>query len=444
MSRMLRGLRSKGRWADVSARSLEFLIPGDLQSPTGGYGYDRRIIEGLRQIGWRVNVGALDGSFPLPTPAALEEAEAVFARVPEGAVVMVDGLALGAMPEVAARHAGRVRLVALVHHPLALETGLLPEVAKQLERSEKAALRLARHVVVTSEATAVALGPYDVERSRISVIVPGTDEGPLAPGSRDGVMRLLCVATLSPRKGHDLLIEALAPLASLPWKLTCVGSLTLSPETVAGVRAQIVRAGLGERIALVGALTGEALEAQFQAADVFVLPTRYEGYGMVVAEALARGLPVISTRTGAIPDLVGPDAGLIVPTDDGAALHAALARVLRNPTLLASLRDGARKARDTMPRWHNSCAAMARVLEGAASVELAIAPRSCSLAVTPPWWLQCRLVGASRASGHPGTRRGPHGAVVAPRRADIPRARFVDLACRNRCQLALSRVSRRR
>ena len=367
MSRTWRGLRSKVRWADVSGRLVEFLIPGDLQLPTGGYGYDRRIIGGLRHIGWRVNVGALDGSFPLPTASALDDAEAVLARVPDGGVVMVDGLALGAMPEVAARHAGRVRLVALVHHPLALETGLLPDLAEQLERSEKAALRFARHVVVTSEATAVALGQYDVARSRISVIVPGTDEGPLAYGSRDGVMRLLCVATLSPRKGHDLLIEALAPLASLPWKLTCVGSLTLSPETVAALRERIERTALEERIALAGALTGDALEAEFQAADVFVLPTRYEGYGMVVAEALARGLPVIGTRTGAIPNLVGPDAGLIVPTDDSAALHDALARVLRNPALLTSLREGARKARDTIPRWHDSCAAMARVLERAAS-----------------------------------------------------------------------------
>lgn len=345
---------------------MEFLIPGDLQAPTGGYAYDRRVIEGLRRLGWRVTVGALDGSFPLPTRAALEHADAVFARVPDGGVVMVDGLALGAMPDVVARHSARVRLVALVHHPLALETGLSPDVARRLEQSERASLRSARHVVVTSEATAAALVAYDVERSRTSVIVPGTDEAPLAPGSRDGVMRFLCVATLSPRKGHDLLIEALAPLASLSWKLTCVGSLTLSPETAGAVREQVVRAGLAEKISLVGALTGDALESQFQAADVFVLPTRYEGYGMVVAEALARGLPVIGTRTGAIPDLVGPDAGLIVPTNDGAALHVALLRILRDPALLAALRAGARKARDTMPRWQDSCAAMARVLEQAA------------------------------------------------------------------------------
>jgi len=161
-------------------------VPGDLQSATGGYGYDRRIIAGLREAGWRVNVHALDGSFPFPTAAALEHAGAVFSGIPEGALAIADGLALGAMPEVAERHAGRVRLVALVHHPLAVETGLSRESASRLEQSERAALRSARHVVVTSEATAEALAPYDVPRARISVIVPGTDAAPLAAGSSGG------------------------------------------------------------------------------------------------------------------------------------------------------------------------------------------------------------------------------------------------------------------
>ena len=347
----------------MRARSLEFLIPGDLQSPTGGYGYDRRVIGGLRQLGWGVNVRALDDSFPFPTAAALEHAEAVFSRVPDDGLVMVDSLALGAMPSVAARHAHRVRLVALVHHPLAAETGLSREVANRLEQSERASLRSARHVVVTSEATAAALALYEVDRSRLSVIVPGTDEAPLASGRRDGITRLLCVATLTSRKGHDLLVESLAALASLPWTLTCVGSLTRGAGAVVAIREQIHRAALGTKIALVGELIGDALEVAYQAADLFVLPTRHEGYGMVIAEALARGIPVISTRTGAIPDLVGANAGLLVPPDDGAAFHDALARVLRDASLLASLREGARRARDSLPRWPHSCARMSEVLE---------------------------------------------------------------------------------
>ena len=360
---MSRGLRSKGRSPDVSALSLEFLVPGDLQSATGGYGYDRRIIAGLRHLGWDVRVHSLDGSFPFPTAQAFEQADTVFSGVPDDGLVMVDGLALGAMPEVVARHARRVRLVALVHHPLADETGLSRESAGSLERSERTSLRLARHVVVTSEATADALARYEVERSRISVIVPGTDEAPLAPGSGADTLQLLCVATLTPRKGYDLLIEALAALKSLPWQLTCVGSLTRSIDTVAALREQISGAALDDRVALAGELTGDALEVVFQSADLFVLPTRHEGYGMVIAEALARGVPVISTRTGAIPELLGLDAGLLVPPDDGPAFRDALARVLSDPALLASLRDGARRARGRMPRWPQSCEKMSQVLQ---------------------------------------------------------------------------------
>lgn len=365
---MLPGLRSKGRLADVNAPSLEFLVPGDLQAATGGYGYDRRIIEGLAHLGWRVNVRALNDSFPFPTAAALDEAAAVFSRVPDGALVMVDGLALGAMPDVAARHAGRVRIVALVHHPLAAETGLSQEVVARLEQTERASLQSARHVFVTSEATAEALGPYQVDRSRITVVVPGTDEAPTAPGGRDGTTRLLCVATLTPRKGHDLLIEALAPLASLHWTLTCVGSLTRGAETAAALRQLIGRHGLAEKVVLAGELTGNALESAYQSADLFVLPTRHEGYGMVVAEALARGIPVISTRTGAIPQLVGSSAGLLVAPGDGAALNDALRRVLGDSALLASLREGAQVARHMLPRWPESCAKMARVLERLSSL----------------------------------------------------------------------------
>lgn len=348
---------------NVRDRSLAFLVPGDLASATGGYGYDRRIIAGLQDLGWRVNVQALDGSFPLPTGAALAHAEAVFSRIPEGALVLVDGLALGAMPEVAARHARRVRLTALVHHPLAAETGLARETARRLEQSERASLRSARHVVVTSNATADALANYDVDRDRVTVIVPGTDEVPLAAGGGAGATQLLCIASVMPRKGYDLLIGSLATLASVPWKLTCVGNLTRSADTVAALGKQIERAGLAGRIALVGELTGSALEAVFHASDLFVLATRYEGYGMVVAEALAHGLPVISTLTGAIADLVGSDAGLIVPPDDGAAFRDALGRVLRDPRLLASLRDGARRARDRLPRWPQSCAQLSELLD---------------------------------------------------------------------------------
>ena len=348
----------------MSERSLEFVVPGDLHAATGGYGYDRRIVCGLRALGWSVTVNALDASFPFPTAAALDHARTVFDGLRDDALTLVDGLALGAMPGVLAPHARRLRFVALVHHPLAMESGLLPNVAETLERSERLALQSVRHVVVTSAATAEALSHYQVDPAGISVVQPGTDEAPLARGSVDGIVNILCVATVTPRKGYDVLIDSLASLATLPWRLTCAGSVTRSPVTADRLRQKVDRAGLAERVNLAGEVSEAELADLYRSSDLFALATHHEGYGMAVAEALAHGLPVVSTRTGAIPEIVGRSAGLLVAPDDGEAFREALAQVLGDPALLGSLRQGALQARENLPRWPQSCARMAQVLTG--------------------------------------------------------------------------------
>lgn len=347
----------------TGARSLHFLIPGDLQSPTGGYGYDRRIIAGLRALGWQVTVHSLDASFPLPSVAALDHARSMFAALPDAALVLVDGLALGAMPQIAQAHAARVRLVALVHHPLAAERGLTPDLARELARSERLALAAVRQVIVTSEATRLALREFKVEPSRVAVVAPGTDAAPLARRVRGESLKLLCVATLIPRKGHDLLFTALAALQPARWQLTCVGSLTRDPETVARLRAQLRCLGLEGRVRLAGEMNEAELSRMYADSDLFVLPTYFEGYGMAVAEALARGLPVISTHAGAIATLVGPGAGLLVAPGAANLLQSALSRVLAEPGLLESLADGAAAVRSSLPNWQQTCARMSQVLE---------------------------------------------------------------------------------
>jgi len=342
-------------------RTLHFLIPGDLESRTGGYEYDRRVIAGLRARGWTVAVHGLDASFPRPTPAALGRAAETLASLPAGATVLVDGLALGAMPGPVAGHAHRLDLLALVHHPLALETGLEPSLAERLRESERRALALVRHVIVTSARTAATLSDYEVPADRITVAVPGTDRGPIAAGSADGTVRLVCVATITPRKGHDVLIQALAPLAHGPWRLTCVGSTSLDPGTSAGMRALVQSLGLGSQVELVGEADAPRTARYYQESDVFVLATWYEGYGMAVAEAIAAGLPVVSTPTGAIPELVGPEAGIMVPAGDVAGWTAALTRVLVAPER-QRLTEGARRRRAGLPGWDDTAQVVERAL----------------------------------------------------------------------------------
>lgn len=339
----------------ASSRRIVFMLPGALEGNSGGTIYDRRIVEGLRRARWQVDLLALAGGFPWPDGAARDEAARRVAQLPDAAWVVADGLAFGALPDIALHHARRLRWVALVHHPLALETGLDTARRQQLLDSERGALATARGVIVTSATTAAALADYGLAPARIHIVEPGTTPAPLAAGSADAghgaLCTLLCVASLTPRKGHALLLDALAGLQDRSWTLHCVGDTQRDGATTKNLRARIAALGLAQRVLLHGELTSAALQAMYARADAFVLASYYEGYGMALAEALARGLPVISTTGGAIADTVPADAGVLVAPGDSSALRAALARLLDEPHWRAALAAGARRARARLHDW---------------------------------------------------------------------------------------------
>jgi glycosyltransferase involved in cell wall biosynthesis len=341
---------------------IAFVAPGSLRQLTGGYIYDRHIVDGLRRLGHRVAVKELSERFPNPTTADLTHASRVLTSIPKGSVVIVDGLGGGAMPRQIEREAERLRFIALVHHPLAHETGVSRNDAVRLWAHETWTLQHARHVVVTSPRTAKLLTQeYGVKPAQISCIEPGAERWPVGRGS--GCNSLLCVATLTPRKGHMALVRALARVAHLDWHLTCLGSLDRDKATVKSVRREIGRAGLTDRVTLVGE-TGshERLKAYYNRADLFVLPTEYEGYGMAVAEAIASGVPVVSTPTGAIPQLVGRDAGVLVPHGDVDVLARVLERLLSDREQLEQLRAGAMTRRKQLPAWERAVRQFATVI----------------------------------------------------------------------------------
>lgn len=344
--------------------AIVVIVPGSIESRTGGYEYDRRMIAGLRARGRIVDVRELNASFPHPTTAALTHAAGVLATIPDGTTVLIDGLAFGAMPDEAEREASRLRLVALVHLPLAADVGLDAETAARLESSERRSLKAAARVIVTGRTTADALAGYGVTRDRIAIVEPGTDAAPIARGSGDSsTLHLVSVATINPGKGHDILLRALAKTAHRDWRLTCAGSLERHPPTVDRVRARLRALQLDDRVSLVGELDGVRLAALYDGADLFVLATLRESYGMAVAEALARGLPVVSTATGAISQLVGSDAGIVVPPGDVDALADALSLVLGDTRMRARLAEGARRVRPRLPAWEDATQKMADVLK---------------------------------------------------------------------------------
>lgn len=347
-------------------KSVHFLVPGDIKTRTGGFIYDRRIAAELIALGINVEVRELPPGWPEPDDYALAAAEQALAAIPDGGLVVIDGLALGVLPDLAAAHANRLRLIALVHHPLAEETGLTQDARDRFALSERAALAQVHHIIATSGFTADALLDYGVDRHRISVILPGVDRVAPAKGSGSRETAILCVATLTPRKAHDVLLNALAQLTDRPWRLHLVGSELRHPRHALGIRQLCDRLDLRCRVTFHGELGERALNRIYHRSDLFALASHYEGYGMVVTEAVARGLPVVTTAGGALAHTLPNGAGLLAPPGDVSALRDTLKRVLDEPGLLERLRKGALAARERLPTWSQSAQRCAHLLKSLA------------------------------------------------------------------------------
>ncbi len=348
-------------------KRFAFAVPGDLATPTGGYAYDRRIIAELQKLGWQVDVIDLGAGFPRPDADEKAAARDRLAAAPGGCPIVIDGLAFGVLPEAAQELRERNPLIALVHHPLALESGLSPSDAEAFFESERAALAATRGVIVTSPSTSqILLDDYDVPAECITVACPGTDRGAIAPGSSDGIVRLVSIGAVVPRKGFDVLIEALSKIADLPWRLTIAGDLSRDEAAALQLHADIKQNGLAGRIEVLGALAPDRIPALYAGADLFVLASRFEGYGMAFAEAMVHGLPIVGTTAGAIPDTVPPDAGVLVEPNDVRALARALKMLIERPKERRWLASGARAAGEKLPTWQDQARLFAGAVEAVA------------------------------------------------------------------------------
>ena len=340
-------------------RALTFVLPGDIRTLTGGYIYDRHLVEGLRRAGRRVEVLSLADSFPTPTGAQMDAAMAALAALPHTGTAMIDGLALGALDPV---RLARLRLpvVGMIHHPLAQESALPADLRQHLFETERANLRLVRHVVVPSPHTRqMLIDRYDVAPDRITVARPGTRARATAPARPDTPPLILSVGILHPRKGHDLLIAALSRLRDLDWRAVIVGA-DWDGAHARMLRDQIAGGWLADRARLAGRLDDAELDDLYARASVFALATRYEGYGIVFDEALSHGLPIVSTRAGAVPDTVPPDAGLLVAPENIEALAGALRHLLTDEAARGRMADASWAAGRALPGWDDT----ARIAEG--------------------------------------------------------------------------------
>ncbi|MGX4688655.1 glycosyltransferase family 4 protein [Streptomyces sp. JNUCC 63] len=354
----------------MSLRTVHFVLPGgvdDPATPSGGNAYDRRVTLDLPGFGWQVQPYAVDGHWPRPGAQARSELARVLRELPDGAVVLLDGLVACGVPEIVVPETERLRMAVLVHLPLGDETGLDPAVAAELDAREREVLRAVPAVVATSDwAVRRLVSHHGLAPDRVHVATPGADIAPLAPGT-DGVSRLLCVAAVTPRKGQHRLVEALAAVTDLPWTCTCVGALTQEPAYVAELRDLIGKYGLQDRFHLAGPQAGAELDASYAAADLMVLASYAETYGMAVTEALARGIPVLATDVGGVPEAVGraPDGGvpgILVPPEDPAALAAELRGWFGEADVRRRLKAAARGRRAALDGWANTARSLAGVL----------------------------------------------------------------------------------
>ena len=330
----------------------------DPARPSGGNTYDRRVCDGLPGLGWTVREHAVRDA------AALERA---VERIPDGAVVLLDGLIASAAPDALVPQARRLRQVVLVHMPL----GHRPPdgEAGAVRAREREVLAAAAAVVTTSAWSRRRLGQlYALPADRVYVSEPGVDAASLAPGTAAGGS-LLCVAALTPDKGHDVLLDGLATAADLSWRCECVGSLVRDPAFADRVRRRALASGLGDRVRFPGSRFGPGLERAYAAADLLVLASHAETYGMVVTEALARGVPVLATDVGGVTEALGHGEdgtrpGLLVPPGDPAALGAALRAWLEDAELRDRLGRAARERRSKLRPWAATASGVADVLAG--------------------------------------------------------------------------------
>ena len=341
-----------------------FVIPGDINLPTGGYRYDREIINAWQKSGIEVSLASIEGNYPFPSETDKKTALQDIIKFPKADIAVVDGLLGGTSPEFMQALSKTLLIVALIHHPLCLENGLSIKNAESLEASERAGLKFTSGVITTSPATTLTVSNlFEYNRNKIHTVLPGVERGQISTGSKSSTVNLLCVGSIIERKGHKDLLLALSELSDYNWHLDCIGSTDFDPKLFIELKQILKTKALETKVTFHGTVSEETITNAYIKADVFVLPSLFEGYGMAYAEAIAHGLPVIGTTAGAIPDTVPETCGILVEPSNIKALHQALEKIILDKALRNQYQKAAIKAEPSFPTWQSSANAFLKILK---------------------------------------------------------------------------------
>lgn len=343
---------------------IRFIIPGDINTPTGGYRYDRTILEEWRALNVAFDLVSLSGSYPKPSDDDKALAFSIVDECDDADITVIDGLAGGGFPELIEELSKSTPCVSLLHHPLSLENGISQADATFLEASERKGLAFTKAVITTSPATSKTVAElFAVDQSLIHTVEPGVMRATPIEFRTKPPLSILSVGSITQRKGHDVLINALAQIKDKPWQLTIVGPQNFDPAYFSLLTNLCQELGVFDRVTFLDGLSEDELSSRYAKADIFALASRYEGYGMAYAEAIVRGIPVIGTTAGAIPDTVPQEAGILVAADDVDGFSNALASLLNDQSLRQQKHLGALAVEPTFPSWSGSAKKFLEILE---------------------------------------------------------------------------------
>ncbi|MEP3631082.1 MAG: glycosyltransferase family 4 protein [Hyphomicrobiales bacterium] len=343
---------------------IRFIIPGDINTPSGGYRYDRTILEEWRELNVAFDLVSLSGSYPNPSDDDKALAFSIIDECDDADITIVDGLAGGCFPELIEELSKSAPCISLLHHPLSLENGISQEEAEFLEETERKGLNFTKAVITTSSATSKTVAElFAIDNAVIHTVEPGVTRATPIEFRTEPPLSILSVGSITERKGHDVLIKALALIKEEQWHLTIIGPQNFDRACFLELTALCQELGVSDRVTFLDSLSEDELSQQYAKADIFALASRYEGYGMAYAEAIVRGIPVIGTTAGAIPDTVPLEAGILTLADDVEAFSKALSSLLNDTPLRHKKHLGALAVEPDFPTWSGSAKKILEILE---------------------------------------------------------------------------------